>query len=239
MTLIDNTVKKKPVTHVVMVLDESSSMGNIREQAIAHFNEQIDDLRTKSAEHDIDVSLLTFSHDVHIQRKFAPIADVEKLTTAEYKPMGSTALYDAIGYGIGLVSQKIDLNDENTGVLFLIITDGHENTSREFTQASLKKSMDDYKTKGWTFTFMAANNDPMELAQNFGLNIQNVAVFNANEVGMAAATDMTSQGLGGYMKMRSAGIRSSSKFYEGTPGDVIDGNAELAKQGKNLVDSRV
>lgn len=214
MSLIDNSKKIKPHTHVCMILDSSGSMGSIKQEAVNHFNEQVQDLRKRSEEHDIDVTLLVFSSDVTIKRKLVPIHKVSELKASEYHPSGGTALYDAIGYGIDTIqAETTDLADENTGVLFLIITDGQENSSLEYTQANLKARMDSLQTEGWTFTFMAANVDPMTIVHDFGLSISNVAVFNANAVGMNQATQTASKGLGGYMNMRSSGVRSSTNFY--------------------------
>lgn len=238
MTLIDNTEKTKPRTHVFLLLDSSGSMGCIREAAINHFNEQVDDLRKKSEEHDIDVSLITFSSQSELLRSCAPVSEIKHLTAAEYNPSGGTAIYDAIGYGIKEIQKKCDdLADKNTAVLFKIITDGEENSSHEFNQAKINSLIEELKPQGWTFAFMAANVDPLKLAQTMGVSQANVVRFNANIKGVAQAGIVGQVADHGYFNMRSAGVRTSSSFYSGTPGDVVDGNAELADQGKKLVDS--
>jgi uncharacterized protein YegL len=232
MTLIDKTgtvSKVKPKTHVCMILDSSGSMGSIRTQAINHFNEQVDDLRKKKG-HDIDVTLMTFNGDVTIQQRQQPVKAVKKLTSKSYKPNGSTALYDAIGYSIGELQTRCDdLEDENTAVLFLIITDGHENSSQEFSQASVRGLISSLEKKGWTFTFMAANVDPMSIQQDFGVAGQNVAIFHASAAGMANATSRSVGASKGYFNSRSLGVRSVDAFY--------DGAQEDDSKSKNLVDS--
>ncbi len=238
MTLIDKT-QIKPRTHVFLLLDSSGSMNTIRQAAINHFNEQVDDLRSKSEEHDIDVSLITFSGQSELLRSCAPVSEISKLTLDEYDPCGATAIYDAIGYGIREIQKQCDdLADENTAVLFKIITDGDENSSREFTQAKINSLIEELKPQGWTFTFMAANVDPLKLAQTMGVSQSNVMRFNANVKGVVQAGIIGQVADHGYFNMRSAGVRSSSSFYSGTPGDMVDGNAELANQGKKLVDSK-
>jgi len=215
MTLIDKTKQTKPRTHVCMILDSSGSMGMIKQEAINHFNEQIEDLRRKSTEHDIDVSLLTFNWNVDLVRKVESVDSIQKLTELEYQPNGGTALYDAIGYGISTIQKNCDdLEDKNTAVLFLIITDGQENSSNEFNQAKIKSLFSDLEPKGWTFTFMAANVDPMSIVQDYGLSASNVAIFTANAVGMAHAGEQTSLGNTGYFAARSVGVRTSASFYD-------------------------
>ncbi len=228
MTLIDKTKapapKVKPRTHVFLLLDSSGSMHSIRKAAVSHFNEQIDDLRTKSEEHDIDVSLITFSSRSTLLRKNTPIAEIQALTDAEYNPLGGTAIYDAIGYGIREIQKNCDdLSDENTAVLFKIITDGYENSSHEFSQGQINALIEELKPQGWTFAFMAANVDPLELAKTMGVSHANVAVFNANIAGMKSAGIRGAAADSGYFACRSAGVRASNSFYGGdAPGDLID-----------------
>lgn len=218
--LIDETqtkvTKSKPKTHVYMILDSSGSMSLIKDQAISHFNEQIQDLKSRSSEHDIDVSLVTFNADVSIKRRNQPVGKVETLSNVEYQPSGSTALYDAIGYGIEDVKKySKDLGQPNTAVLFLIITDGHENSSQEYNQANIKAQIESLQKNGWTFTFMAANVNPMDIVYDFGVHVNNVASYNATPDGMRRATCRSVSASNGYFTARSAGELNVDNFYEG------------------------
>ncbi len=212
MTLIDKT--SKPKTHVCMILDSSSSMNSIRQAAIDHFNEQVDGLRKKSKKHDIDVTLVTFNDDVVILRRQESVDSIKKLTLKEYAPHGMTALFDAIGYTVADVMEHCeDLKDENTAVLFLIITDGQENASKKYNVHQIKSMCAELEPQGWTFTFMAANVNPLDFAHNLGLSLDNVKGFVANTVGVAGASADMSVAHDGYFQSRTLGVRSVGNFY--------------------------
>lgn len=125
---------KKPKTHVIMVLDKSGSMASIRKETIDHFNEQVDKIRKIAKDQDVSISLINFNEE--LQEKFwdVPLKQLKKLTLEDYLPSGMTALYDAIGLtALKGEKQFMDLKDENTAVLFVVLTDGYENSSKEFT----------------------------------------------------------------------------------------------------------
>ena len=214
MVLIDKTKTVKPKTHVYMILDSSGSMGSIRDQAINHFNEQVDDLKKRGKEHDIDVSLITFNSDVTVARRLHQVSSIRKISREDYAPTGGTALFDAIGYAIDdLQAHTQDLNDKNTGVLFLIVTDGEENSSREYSREALRSRMDLLKEQGWTFTFLAANVDPMTIHYTFGVSVNNIQVYEATEEGMLGGTVASTNASVGYFGSRSKGLRSVDDFY--------------------------
>lgn len=222
MVLIDKTKTVKPKTHVYMILDSSGSMDIIRGQAINHFNEQVDDLKKRGKEHDIDVSLITFNSDVTIARRLHPVSTVRKISGEDYVPSGGTALFDAVGYAIDdLQKHATDLEDKNTGVLFLIVTDGEENASKEYNQTNLRRRMDSLKEQGWTFTFLAANVDPMAIHNTWGISVNNIQVYDASEKGMTDGTYASTVASTGYFGARSAGLRSVDNFYTHDPDDLV------------------
>lgn len=73
---------------------------------------------------------------------------------------------------------------EDSVAVVTIITDGMENASREYTGPTIKKLVDELKGEGWTFTYMGANQDSIEVA--FTLSIRNARNFDYSAQGTMA-----------------------------------------------------
>lgn len=139
--MTENTAQAEPTDKtnkilVNVVLDRSGSMGSVRQSTIDGYNEYLNGLR-KDTESEYTLTLIQFDlvaakADLTISYVDKPLAEVHDLTPADYEPRGSTPLYDAIGECIRRVEAK------GRGVITLIVTDGHENASTEFTRDSVK-----------------------------------------------------------------------------------------------------
>ena len=178
---ININVQKETVktTQVAVIMDKSSSMGGIQEATIDGFNEYIDTLKNKGG--DYDVTLTYF--DTETEQAFikVPINKVKKLTKKDYQPNGMTALYDGVGQTVDALKKKVE---KDTPVLVVVITDGGENSSTEYTQNNIAKLIKEQEKAGWTFVFIGANQDSWATAQTFGLTSKaNVVNFNATEKG--------------------------------------------------------
>jgi hypothetical protein len=141
--------KKTNNVLVNVVLDRSGSMESGRAGTITGYNAYIDELKIDKA---INYSVTMIQFDTNggkpeltVKYRDLPIKDVPALTDAEYEPRGGTPLYDAIGECIRRVEAK------GRSVLVVIITDGRENSSTEFTRASIKKLIAGKEAEGWTF----------------------------------------------------------------------------------------
>ena len=175
----------------VIILDKSGSMESIRQAAISGFNETLNGIK-KAQEKFADtqdhfVSLLTFCS---CEKKYVfdkvPVAEARPLTIDDYAPCCCTPLYDAMGFT--LTSMRNYVRDiEDSVVVVTIITDGLENASKEFSGPAVKQLVEDLKKEGWTFTYMGANQDSVEVA--FTLSIRNARNFDysaeGTTVGMA------------------------------------------------------
>src|SRR5262245_48957570 len=89
-------------------------------------------------------------------------------------PRGSTPLLDAIGKGVAHLRQTLKPED-NTVVC--IITDGHENASKEWTKARVKGLVEELEKANWKFLFLGANMDAYAEAGGLGVHVAGVAVF--------------------------------------------------------------
>ena len=174
--------KKLGETEVIVVLDRSGSMRSIEDATVKGFNEFINE--QKNAEGEAFITLVQFDDRYELNYKSKPVNEVSDLVVGKtFVPRGMTALHDAIGKTINEV-------DTDRDVTFVIITDGDENSSREFTGATIKKmiaSME--KDKQWKFVYLGANQDAISVAKNYGISGQNALTYtaDANHTTMAFA----------------------------------------------------
>lgn len=109
-----------------------------------------------------------------------PIKDADKLTKKQYEPCCCTPLFDAIGKTVKKL--KTDIKDvEDAAVLVTIITDGYENSSKEWSGPAIKKLIDDCKEEGWMFSFIGAGEDVVKVATT--ISITNTVVWEQTKEG--------------------------------------------------------
>ena len=172
----------------VIILDKSGSMECIRQAAVSGFNETLNGIK-KAQEKFADtqehyVSLLTFCD---CEKKYVfdkvPVGEARSLTMDDYQPCCCTPLYDAMGFTLTSMRNHVK-NIEDAVVVVTIITDGLENASKEYTGAAVKQLVEQLKSEGWTFTYMGANQDSVEVA--FSLSIRNARNFDYSAQGTMA-----------------------------------------------------
>ncbi len=217
--------------YVAFVIDRSGSMTSIKQKAIDSFNEQLQTLRKKSGADIRTLVTTTMFNDFVEPGDVVPLASVEELTSQAYKPSGLTALFDAIGETTLKVAKRYREDDSDAAVLFVIITDGLENASMTFNQDRIKSMVTELeKTDRWSFTFLAANQNPLETAVgSLGLQMGNVMQFRADNAGMAGATVDMSKGISATYDARRLGETQTSTFYSQT--DVKDEDEPTDSQG--------
>ena len=179
----NNDIKKITV-HNLMILDESGSMQAIYNAALTGANETIQTIRSAEREHPDQEHRFTFVtfNGINPEGKTVfndvLIGEVRDLTTEDYRPNACTPLYDAMGNAITTLEKKVK---EGESVLVTVITDGYENASREYSGAAVKAMVDRLREKGWTFAYIGANQNSVEVAK--GLGIKNSLDFSADELG--------------------------------------------------------
>lgn len=193
-------------THIFCILDKSGSMGFIQKATIDGYNEYIGGLKkTKGAK----FHLTLFDTRVTQPIVNTEIKHVARLDADGYRPDGGTALYDAVCGTLNKAKNKVGKNDK---ALVVIITDGQENSSREYGQKDMAKLVEELTDKGnWTFTYLGANQDAWATASQWGFNKGNVATFNATDAGATMA--FASMSNNSAMYVRSSSLNTKS-FYE-------------------------
>lgn len=166
----------------LIILDESGSMCTIYKQALDGVNETLNTIRQSQTEDDSQrhfVSLVAFdSSHLRFIYNGTPAEKTKDITTEQYRPGECTPLYDAMGVSIHDLRTRVA--DEDI-VMVTVITDGEENSSQVYTSAMVKALVDELRLKGWTFTYLGANQDVEAVATD--LNIDNYMAFEASEEG--------------------------------------------------------
>ena len=152
-------------TEIVVVMDRSGSMQRVCEAAMGGFNSFVEDQKT--CEGEAKLTLIQFSTDYEIVYNGVPLQDVKPLTPETYRPRGWTAMLDAIIRAIDEVGERLHTTpeaDRPDKVIFVILTDGEENSSKEYPrpggfQVCKDKVQHQTNVYNWDFIFLSANQD--------------------------------------------------------------------------------
>jgi len=169
----------------LLIIDESGSMSSIYEEALTGINETLNGIRRTQEQYPGQkqhVSIVTFEgvgmSGVKTRRDRVPVAKVKDLSVKDYRPGGCTPLYDAMGKAVTDLGAHVH---EGDGVFVTIITDGYENASEEYSGTAVKNLVGMQRKKGWTFAYIGANQDSVEVARS--LDIHNALDFDATPEG--------------------------------------------------------
>jgi uncharacterized protein YegL len=177
---------------VNVILDKSGSMASKLNDVIEGFNAYLKGL-SKEDKVDYLFSLTLFDTMVAYRNVAIPLASVRKLDTQTYVPGGNTALNDAIGITVRKVEGDKPQVDK---VITVIMTDGEENSSREWTHDAVKSLIEQKEKEGvWTFVFLGAAPDAWIQGKSLGIPMGNIAQYSTNQyrdafVAMAAAQNI-------------------------------------------------
>ena len=171
---------KNNVTELVFIIDCSGSMAGFEEDTLGGFNSLIE--RQKRESGTCLVTTVFFSdHSTRIHDR-VPLPGVSPLTQREYRVGGCTALYDAVGstiHHIANIHRYARSEDVPDRTVFVITTDGMENSSRHYSGARVRSMVEHEKQKyGWEFIFLGADMDAVGAAADIGISPERSARFN-------------------------------------------------------------
>ena len=173
-------------TEIVFILDKSGSMSHLTNDTIGGFNGFI--ASQKALDGKATVTTVLFDTTWKMLHDGIDIQEVKTMTTTDYIAGGGTAMLDAIGETINRVQDRHDeLGAEKPEeVLFVITTDGEENSSRSFTKKQIEK-MIKHQTNGhgWKFMFLGANMDAVKEAASIGINSNYATNYDHTAKGIA------------------------------------------------------
>lgn len=187
-------------TKIVVVLDRSGSMQSIKSDTIGGFNKFLED--QKKIKGKAEMTLVLFDDQYEVAYENLDIQGVEDLNESTFLPRGLTALLDAIGktinstYGDIKSSKKKDRPEQ---VIFVVITDGMENNSKEFSREAIFNMITEMKEKDkWEFMFLGANQDAISEGGQYGFDAGSSLSYAANEKGVSTSYMAMSDKIGLY-----------------------------------------
>jgi hypothetical protein len=175
-------------TLIAVVLDRSGSMGSIRNDVVGGFDHFL--AEQKKVPGDCKVTLTQFDTDYEIVWNLLDIKDLVTIGTF-YSPRGSTALFDAVGRTINAIGEELAKKPEHerpSKVIFCIVTDGHENASKEFNKKQIADMIKHQQEKyRWDFTFIGANVDAFAEGAQIGIRAAGAMQYEPTSKGIQGA----------------------------------------------------
>lgn len=172
------------LTEIIFILDKSGSMGAIRQSTINGFNQFVSEQSALPGE--VKFSLILFDSTCFMTYSGASPKEVSDLNSKTYVPDGNTALLDAVGSAIDKTGKRLARIDESQRpgkVVVVIMTDGEENSSKEYTAEEIKSRVKLQQEKyAWEFLFLGANQDAWLEAEKLGM--EKAYNFDATESGV-------------------------------------------------------
>jgi uncharacterized protein YegL len=202
---VQQTQNQKQRVLVNVILDKSGSMASKLNDVIEGFNAYLNGL-SKEDKVDYLFSLTLFDTMVAYRDVAIPLASVRKLDTQTYVPGGNTALNDAIGITVRKVEGDKPQVDK---VITVIMTDGEENSSREWTHDAVKSLIEQKEREGvWTFVFLGAAPDAWVQGRSLGIPMANVAQYRTAQYRDAFVAVATAQN-----KVAASPGRQTNNFF--------------------------
>lgn len=206
---------KDNLTEIVIVLDKSGSMESVQMETIHGFNKFLHEQQKAPGE--ARLTLVLFDTNVEVVHSGVDIKAVPDLTAETYSPDGWTALYDAVMRAINDTGNRLAATPEPERpgkVIFVIMTDGAENASREFAQnpaavrSKIKHQEDKYS---WNFVYIGANQDAFAVGGDLGIRSGMIANYVSDSAGTSKAYNDVSKGM---LHSRSAKDCRISNYFD-------------------------
>ena len=242
MEIVNASLKDQfPGLIINFVLDGSGSMASRKDATISAVNEYIKSQQiSKQAQRkgQIYLTLTTFSDKSRLLYSCKEISEVPELNGEAYITEGWTALNDAVGSTINSVSEAIKNWDQKPAIVTVILTDGQENSSREFSTAQVKKLIEDKQKEGWVFIFLAEGLNVETVGASMGIKKAMCRAIHADDMGV------TMQALAGSTMCFADSLHldakslecASANFFDAAKEkwEAVDQSGQTARQFDNL-----
>ncbi|HHT79898.1 MAG TPA: VWA domain-containing protein [Spirochaetales bacterium] len=184
-------------TDLVFILDKSGSMMGLEKDTIGGFNSLLE--KQKGEKGIVWVTTVLFDHRYTILHDRLPIQGTDPITAKEYVPGGMTALYDALGRTIESLLEIPckQMHGKKSSALFVIITDGEENASHDYTLERIRELIELCKERqGWEFLYLGANIDAFSAASKIGIDRGRATRYHADSQGVRVNFETLNSAIG-------------------------------------------
>ncbi len=198
----------------MFIVDKSGSMYPLTSDTIGGYNSVLEQQRGKEGEVLVTTYLFSSEHEKICDR--VSIDKTEPMTEEQYVPGGMTALVDTLGEAIAYIQSeqgKMPEEEVPEHTMFVVITDGKENASREYTAGVVREAVRTKREKdGWEFLFLGANIDAVETAASYGIQASNAVNYKSDRVGTHVVYETVSKGIS--LLRKDKRLEESSKWRE-------------------------
>ena len=187
----------EPTTHLVVVIDASGSMAPLQGFVIEGANTLLADIDPS-----VRVTLIQFDSRDHqvVMVNEVPAGEVTPLTIADYQPNAGTPLYDAVGTAVGSTIGQAALYEALTGnkagVVFAVISDGHENASTRYSATDVRRLLERQQEEGWTVQFLGLGIDAFADGARLGIDVAHTVSSRHDRAGTLHSFAFVSQAVG-------------------------------------------
>lgn len=211
---------------VTFVLDETGSMQVRKEVTISGFNEWMQEMEKFPGE--VLLNLIKFHSEKHeMLFKQAVLGPAQiRLTDESYQPSALTPLLDAVGRAIRETDEQLENLPDDTEVVLVVLTDGEENASTEFSLEAIKALIAEKEKAGWAITYMGASPEAWDGAQTMGIPLGATMNYQGDNLSSQQAFRSNALALGQYMRGGSSagGIMSESGTVDDDGQLILDPN---------------
>lgn len=203
------------LTELVFILDRSGSMNGLESDTIGGFNGMIK--KQKAENEQINVTTVLFDDDVETIHDRFPVEIIEPLTEKDYYVRGCTALLDAVGSTIKKmenIQKHLPASYKAGKIIFVIITDGLENSSIDYSYSMVKRMIEAKKECGWEFLFLGANIDAGKEAEKIGIGRERSATYENDHRGVSVNYEAVGEVVKNVAKMRSCRVEIDESWAD-------------------------
>jgi len=218
----------KPTTsgrdEIVCIVDRSGSMGSMQVEAQGGINAFIEEQRKVG---EANLTIVEFDNFINV---VCDKVDINESVEYKLEPRGMTALLDAIGTVVG---DKEKYSSKTGKTIVVVMTDGAENASKEWSKDKISTLINERKEDGWEFLFLAAGQDAISVGQAYGFDKDSTVTFANNSMGAMHATNVASA--------YTSNLRTSNKsFAQSMKNAYVSANADyLSEEGAIDVNSNL
>ncbi len=228
---------KPDYTHITVILDRSGSMSSIRHDIIGGFNQFVDSQKVASGTATLTLVQFDTQDPYEVIHWFKPMRDVPPLTAETFVPRSGTPLWDAVGRGVEDLERNLSLlapEAQPEKVVMVVITDGMENSSRQFRRSQIQQLITEKTEKlKWQFVYLSADLNAVNEAEQSGFPRASSMSYDPNAEGVKNMWYLTSDKLDLYRRGSLDRVHFSEEDRECQTSEQLRRQQETQPQGEH------